>query len=299
MPGVVGVQLRNGIEADYRIKYATPEMIYADYDRFVTHARNTSVFADYELVIVLQHTAKSYYHFLRRPTIAIALLLTLLMLLMHRKLPDGAGILVLWTLGYTLALSPAYYTPRGALLPELALLPLLPLLLPLLFSAARWRTAIAVLVVLILAAQWRAGRFARAMWNENMHFAKVSRQFGAYREANDIAPQSLVVSDARVIWLPFSEQPNPWCLPYPRTEQFWTEDPAISPRQVPGAPIRTVDELRSGPADVEFVLMSKSPPRDTDSERISASVSWMIVERFGDQVLFRTTRPPSLVEAED
>jgi hypothetical protein len=293
MPGVVGIQIRNGIEADYRINYATPEQIYADYPAFVERARSVPLFDDYSAAVVLKHTAKSYYYFVRRPTVAFTLLLLGAALALGRRLQPGVVVLSLWALGYTLALSPAYYTPRGALLPELAVLPLIPLIGLLLSGARLARWVVSGVVVLLLAAEWRAGRFARAMLAETVHFAQVSRQFSAYLHANGIDPVEVVVSDSRVIWLPAGVRPNPWSLPFPRTEQYWTEDPAVDRRQVAGAPIISVDELGPTPPEqVSYVLMSKSPPRDADLERISRSLNWMIVDKFGDQILFMTTRPP-------
>jgi hypothetical protein len=284
MPSVVGVQIRNGIEADYRIKYPTPEKMYADYNAYVSEARRSSVIEEYGLKTVLKHTLDGYYHFVRRPTLAFGILLALAALSFRKRTPQGVGILLLWALGYCLALSPAYYTPRGALLPELVMLPVCVSLL-LVWTRYTW-WVLSVFVMLMLAAQWRAGRFARAMWQENMHFARVSREFDAYLEQQTYDHKDVVVSDSRVLWLPFSNgDPNPWCLPHPRTEQFWTEDPAIDRRQVPNAPIVPLASLAKSQGEYHKALMSATPPRDADLRTLESG-AWKEVARFQDQVLF-------------
>jgi len=285
MPSVASIQIRNGIEADYRVHYPIPEKIYADYPAYTTAARARSIFQDYPLATVLRHSARSYYYFLRRPSTALAVVLILACLVFGRSLPGGTLILVLWALGYALALSPAYYTPRGSLLIELSLLPLAPLLLHLLLGSRSSLVCTFILTVLLLLFQWRAGRFARAMYYETLHFARISRQFHRKLEQLGPEPDWIVVSDSRVIWLPRGKDPNPWCLPYPRTEQFWLEDPVISPRQVPEAPIVPVDKLVANATGASLILMSSSPPRDVDLRRVLSSGVWTVLGRLGDQFL--------------
>src|SRR5438477_527854 len=81
--------------------------------------RMVPVGADYGWARIAAHTLKSWLLFLRRPAVVAALLLWLAALMLGRA-PPGAAPLALWVLLYTLALSPAYYTPRAALLPVLA-----------------------------------------------------------------------------------------------------------------------------------------------------------------------------------
>jgi hypothetical protein len=230
MPSAAGLQVRVGLEADRPTHFASTEELFDNYSEFATQARQSSVLRDYSFGQLATHTLKAWGLYLRRPPVAFALLLCAAAVLL-RRLPIGGLTTVLWALGYTLALSPAYYTPRAALLPALALLPVC-LVLAARLLLRRPDFALAVASVLLLLSYWPAGRFARADMAQRRHYAQVSRRATDTLKVMELDPAGFVVPDMRIILLP--DGGNPWQRPLRTLNQTWLDDPAIDPRQLPG-----------------------------------------------------------------
>jgi hypothetical protein len=278
---VVGIQIRCGLEFDYRVNYATPEHMYVDYIALCQQARTSSVLTDYGPELMAKHTLRSAYYFLRRPPVALAILLTMIAVLWRRRLPPGVGILVTWVLLYCQALSPAYYTPRSALLPVLAALGVSLLLVRFLVPARALAIAAVVTTLALLGGFWRASRYAQLVYQERLHFAQISHEFNLIQQQQGWANEEIVATDARV--LPLSD--NPWGLPFPHTEMFWTDDPAVRKEQTPGLIHADVDRLASGENSYRAVIYKRNHPRADVIQVIPGSSHWEVLAEIDEMTV--------------
>ncbi|MEZ5339120.1 MAG: hypothetical protein R3F46_12790 [bacterium] len=228
------LQIRTGLEFELHRDYTSPESIFRDYARFATESRAMSLIEHYGLASIAKHTASGWLKFLRRPTIALALLLVIAALLSRRNIPVGIGILALWIPLYCLPISVAYYTPRAATLPALAALCIVFTLVG--TMATRKHLWISGTAVLLAAGYWVSGSYCRLVHQERMAYHRISRSTegiildGASAD-NRHAPWSLAVTnDDRIMML----TGNAWCQPYTSTSGSWVLDPAITSRQIAG-----------------------------------------------------------------
>lgn len=285
MPSAVGLQVRVGLEKDQPTYYANTAALFADYYDFAQHGRSNSIIADYGLGAVAAHTLRSWGRFLRRPTIAVTLLLGAACLVLRRRLPVGTGVLILWALGYTLTLSPAYYTPRGALLPELALIPVMLALATQLVPVSRAGRALVGLTVAVLVLYIPAGRHARAVVAKRVEYARISRLVAQRFSELGIDPRRVVVADMRITWLPDKPAANEWARPYRPMRETWMSDAAIQELQSRGMRPRRLDELLAGRA--RWVLLSPAPEFAEDVTALEASPNWELREELGGHLLYR------------
>ncbi|GEM_PF-1390659 len=270
MPSVVGIQMRCGLEFAYRVNYENPEYMYLDYIGMCEHARRSSVIADYGWPLVARHTLRSLYLYMRRPPMVLLLGLAFLTLLIRRRFPAGAGILALWAVLYCLALSPAYYTPRGALLPALAAVGLSLVLATWLAARCHIVWAGLAAAVLLLIGMSQAARYARLVFIERNHFAQLSRQFDDLMREREWSNDEVIVTDVRVIPL----RGNPWGLPFAHTEMFWTDDPAVRPEQTPGIVRLAQESVAAGPPGYRVLLFKRNHPRADEMQELLASPQW-------------------------
>jgi hypothetical protein len=278
---VVGIQIRCGLEFDYRINYATPEHMYVDYIALCQQARTSSVLTDYGPELMAKHTLRSTYYFLRRPPVALAIVLTVVAVLWRRKLPPGVGIIITWVPLYCLALSPAYYTPRSALLPVLVALAAALLLLRFLVPARALALAALITVLALLGGFWRASRYAQLIYQERLHFAQLSSDFNVIQQRQGWANEEIVATVARV--LPLSN--NPWGLPFPHTETFWTDDPAVRKKQTPGLIHADVDRLALGENRYRAVIYMRNHPRADVIHVIPESPYWEALTELDEMTI--------------
>ncbi|MCB1218656.1 hypothetical protein KDL44_14830 [bacterium] len=234
LAGTAPVQIRTGLEFELHRDYPTPESIFRDYARFATESRAMSLVDHYGLASIVKHTARGWLKFLRRPTIALALLLVFAALVVRRNVPAGIGILALWIPLYCLPISVAYYTPRAATLPALAALCIVFTLVG--TMATRKHLWICGTAVLLAGGYWVSGSYCRLVHQERMAYHRISRNTegiildGASLDGRN-APSSLAVTnDDRIMML----TGNAWCQPYTSTSGSWVLDPAITSRQIAG-----------------------------------------------------------------
>jgi len=275
IPSAVGIQMRSGLEYDFQTTYKTPEHLYADYPAFCAHARAVPVTADYTLSQLARHTADAWYHYLRRPSIVLAGLLVILLLVYRRPVPRGAVLLLLWIACYTLALSPAYYTPRAGLLPAIAATSLCFAAAAQLLAGRPGVAALGVCVLLLLGFSV-SNRYSRAEFAERRHFAQASRAVEQQLGLWGIRAGQVVTSDWRVMPL----KGNRWCAPYPHTELSWLDDPEISRAQVPGIVAYSIDDLVAGIAPVKLVILRPGHPRAEELAAVAASPRWRLAREL-------------------
>jgi hypothetical protein len=230
MSGASGLQVRTGLEMDAPIFFRDIETFHTRYGAFADFARKRSIIGDYGLTTIVRHTAKQFWRFVRRPPVMLTVLL-LGAALALRRLRPGEMLLALVIVGYSLVLALAYYTPQSALLQVIAGMALC-LALAARVMPRRSDLALAAVCVLLLAAYWPAGRFARANIAERLHFAELSQQTADLIRAENASPQENLSFDMRIIWPPGLG--NPWQKPYPHKSGSWLNDPAIRHDQLPG-----------------------------------------------------------------
>lgn len=256
---VAALQVRTGIEINTPTHYASADALFAGYPAFAAHARTTPITKDYSLGVIAKHTLLNWYKFLRRPAILLAIA-GLVLLIIRRCGISGASIIVAWSLCYTLALSVAYYTPRAALLPVLAMLAVA--------AAAAWHmfterrrhnvTWVVFLLLLVLGC-FVMSQYAMLIARERMHFATASREVEREILDKDWSRSGIVVADQRLLPL----RDNPWCEPYTTLQPSWIDDTAIRPRQRAGVRWLPPKQLAGGWPGVSIVLL---PVNDTSSE---------------------------------
>lgn len=293
MPGVVGIQMRCGLEFAYRVNYENPEYMYLDYIGMCEHARQSSVIADYGWPLVAKHTLRSWYLYLRRPPMVLMLGLALLTLLFRRRFVPGAGILALWIPLYCLALSPAYYTPRGALLPALAAAGLALVLATALIARRHlvWAGAAAALLLLIGCSL--AARYATAVFKERYHFAQLSSQFDDLMREHGWSNAEVIATDVRVIPL----RQSPWGLPFAHTEMFWTDDPAVRTEQTPGIVRLAQQDVAAGPPGYRVLLFKRNHPRVDEMQELLDSPVWTPLTEIEEMLVLVRADQPSAGDA--
>ena len=290
LASVVGIQIRSGLEQDLHLHYPTPEHYLAQYPDFCRHARTTPLTADYTRRQLIVHTLHGWYGFMRRPSVALSIALLGLTLLLRRRLPIGAMLAVAWIAGYTLSLSPAYFTQRAAALPVL-----LGVALSLALAAQLLRRGLAlagamVAGALLLAGYAMANRYSRAEFAERRYYAGASRDVERYIAEDALPRDKVVTSDWRVMPL----TANPWCLPYAHTELSWIDDPEIDSRQRPGLTPVSANALAAGQTTMELVILRPGHPREEELMVIPQSRYWRLDRDVDGLQLYRPSGVPVL-----
>jgi len=287
-PSALAIQIRTGLEYRYGLSHPTPEALWHDYQQFCARARTGSLIADYGWPRLIEHTLRDWLMFLRRPPVALALLLVALAgVATPRRLPRGVGLVALWILAYSLVLSPAYYTARSAALPALVGLGLA---LALAFTLAERllagytaRLALAVVVAVLLAGSLAASRYAQLVWRERMHYAALSRQIDGELARLSASRSSVITNDVRV--LPLTD--NPWGLPFAHTGMFWTDDPLVQFRQAPGLVHFSEAQVAAGPDGYDCLVLVRGQPSGARWEIIDASGAWEEASSTQEYVIYR------------
>lgn len=287
-PSALAIQLRTGLEYRYALHYPTPEALYHDYQRFCAEARTGSLIADYGWSRIVAHTAKDWLTFLRRPPVALALVLVVLSAtLLRRGFPRGAGLLGIWLATYCLALSPAYYTARAAALPALAGLAIV---LVLAFTLAERRLAglaarlgLGAIVVLLLAGSVLAGNYARLIRRERLHYAALSQRVAGELRELHAGWRRVITNDVRVLPL----DSDPWGLPFAHTGMFWTDDPLVEARQAPGLIHFSEGQVALAPQGYDWLLLVRGQPSAKRWDVIQASGNWEVASESKEYVVYR------------
>ena len=206
--------------------------------------------------------------YLKRPGILwggplLLLLLGLLYLFRRerRLVLDRALLLTtLWIGLYTLVLSLAYYTPRGALL---AVLLGVVLLLSFIWRAthARFpavvaaRLSLALTGVLLLLAMVKTYDYEWRLLADRVWAGRLSREAESQLGRDGLAQEPGwwgMVQAAEMRLTPL--RANPWCEPYRRDTYGWLEDPGIGAVQLPGLPYRGLEHKQIAVPPAEFTL---------------------------------------------
>jgi len=283
IPSVTAIQIRSGLEYRFGLAYPTPEHLYSDYVGFCRYARSNSVVADYGWPRLIEHTLKDWLFFLRRPPVALALVLALV-LWFRRRLPVGAALLALWIPAYCLALSPAYYTARSAALPALTALGLALVLSARVLSGRRSWVGVIAAIALIGFGSWYASSYAQSIYAERYRYASYSLEVDRVVAEQGWHWTAVVTNDIRVI--PLTN--NPWCWPYLHTELSWTDDPAIK-QPVLGLTRYREEQLADPPPDwqLEGLLLLHSHPRAAELQSILDNGPWEPCYEAEDYTVFR------------
>ena len=214
----------------------------------------------------------NWLRFATRKAILLGLAAWLLALLVRRRPPPHSHWLVLLIVGYTLAVSPTYFTPRASALPELAAVLLLTLSLAALLIARReppgepadapeeqpmpaggsrlaWPLAIAVLLLAATAYNlWREQPILAQWHGRHADLLAASRQ--ALELAGGRREQLLGTID-------FSGWPlgGRYSLPGAAYSRGWLDDPAVARIVEPAIPRYDAEQVVSGTAPVRVLLL--------------------------------------------
>lgn len=224
------LQIRVGLEEEKPTFFTSTDQLFQRYSAFADFARRRSIVRDYGMGTLAKHAASQLGRFLRRPPVALALLL-LIIGAFSRRLQRGELLLGTFIVLYSLALAVAYYTPRSALLVVLLgvalCLAVAPRVIPF-----KTDIVLAVISALLLIAYWPAGNFARANFAQRAQYAQLSRDTAAMLKDKGISPEDYISTDMRIIRLP--RLGNPWQKPFLTLDESWLDDPAIFNTQMPG-----------------------------------------------------------------
>ena len=225
------VQVATGLELEDHARYATADGLWNDYAAFAGRVRSSSLLQAATAPRFLAHTARTWVMFLRQPALMLALALAALALALRRGTPTGMPLLVLWIACYTLALSPAYYTARAAVLPAaLAVCATFALGRSLLQRQSLWPPALAALTGLLCIGYTAAGQFARQDLGERRALANASLWADTLVAGAGLSRERVASTDWRV--LPLTR--DPWAEPYLTLSGSWLDDPAVKPAQRAG-----------------------------------------------------------------
>jgi hypothetical protein len=246
------VQVATGLELEDHARYATADGLWNDYAAFAGRVRNSSLLDVATVSRLFAHTGGNWIKFLRQPAVTLALALTALALALRRRMPPGLLLLALWIACYTLALSPAYYTARAAVLPAA-------LGVCAAFAAGRsllqrqwlWPPALAGITGLLCLGYMAASQFARQDLSERRALASVSHWVDASVAAAGLTRDRVASADWRV--LPLAQ--NPWAGPYLTVSGSWLDDPAVKPAQRAGVWQVPPGELAAGAGATEGLVL--------------------------------------------
>lgn len=231
--------------------------VFTEYERFLNESDQFSI------GMAASNIRHNFPQYLSRKAVLAGLILWLLAALL-RRYPWRSLWLVLFILGYALAVSAAYFTPRCSALPELAALLLVIQVLAMFISAGfsddaatniRWRlgfAGIAVVALLIICgAGYNAWREARLVTEWRRTYADV---LAANRQALELAGgrrEHLFGAMDYTAW-PLSERFN---LPGTTYSRFWLDDPRVSHIAARYIPRYQPAEILSGDAPVSVILL--------------------------------------------
>ena len=220
-----------------------------DYASFAESHRLASLIAEAGWGRLVQHTLRNWLSYLLVRATMLGLLAFLIAGALWRNWPKGAIWLVVFALGYSLAISPSYFVYRASCAIEWCGLMLLGAALACASAKLNswpWRIGGAVLCALVLV-------------------YGVPRALGAYHQAitNRRAPLSTLVhqlaSDPHVVvgfndynWCPGAP---PWNLPAASLNRLWVDDPVLD-RLTQGYPRYTMEEVTSGQTPVRAIVIN-------------------------------------------
>jgi hypothetical protein len=287
LPTAAGLQIATGLELRYHKLYpGGVDGLWQDYPAFSQRARASAMFEGYSFQEIAASWLGSWAMFLRQPAVLLLGVLLVCAWLMHRPLPRGPALGLLWLVAYTLALSTTYYTARAAALPAMLAAVLCVCLAQHIASSAgkRWITPLALL--LLCAGHIAAGRFALIDSQQRMVFAQQSRQLAVFTLAHDASRTEIAVSDWRL--LPLDE--NAWTAPYVTLAKSWISDPLIFDQQKSAILTLAPAKLADPKPPVRFVavveprgnpqLLAVVKPRSPQRSQWSSVRNWRDLEVF-------------------
>jgi len=245
--------------------------------------------ANWPVFVARQVSFPGYQLWLPRPVYALALLFWLIALIAVRRLPPTSILLLLFIGGYTLAVSPTYFTPRASALPEVIALMLLASALSVLID---WRgkgekalrldpslAGLAVFVLLLIGTGYNA-------WRERVAVFDLQARAEAMAQANE---QALELAGGRVerIYGPmgFTGWPAsaPDNLPGATYSRLWLDDPDVAPMIDRYIPKYDEAEVVNGDAPVSVVLLWPGHNNPREQQMISdLEQSWTWREQLAE-----------------
>jgi len=287
LPGVAALQVRTGIEHDTPQHYATPEELNRDYAALATRARTTPLSVDYSWAVIVQHTLHSWTYYLRRPAVVLAAAAVLLALVLRAPLPAGVLLSLLWLLGYTLALSPAYYTSRAALLPVLVALATLLAAVCALAERRAWRYAPLIAAVVLVGGNAVASRFVRADYTRRTTAAALLPRVDALVTEHGLAPDEVIALDGEL----FPRRDNPWTKTYAAFWRGWPDDPAIRPAQVAALVDYDLADVAAGRGKLPRMILCPKPRLSTEFAVLAESEYWQRAGELNSLVILLPRAP--------
>ena len=274
------LQVRTGIEINQPTHYASADALFADYRAFADHGRTTPLLDDYSLDAIARHVGTNLMKFLRRPPVALALVLALFFIVTRRRTP-GLVIGTAWLCCYSLALSSAYYTPRGALLVTMLAIALVCTAIHHLLDDNRMKYLQGGVAVLLLIGYGMSVSYAKLVIDDRVGHSMDSIELSNWTHEIGMEDVSTIaVTDMALL----PRHGNPWCRSYAFLSQSWLSDPAICRDQVAGMLHLSLEEaLRSGSGIHYLIVQEDSPQHDA----VKQHTEWWEAYHFGgDLVVF-------------
>ncbi|MBN2083564.1 hypothetical protein JW859_15320 [bacterium] len=235
----------------YLANYDAVDLIFTDYAEFLETAPPVSS------RMVAENVARVWPQYLLRRALWLGLAFWLVAILVGRY-PPRSHWLVLFMLGYTLAVAPTYFTPRASALPELAALLLLAQSLAALLAPRRdmparsLRTAGVLFTLMLVCGSgynlWREVPVVRHWWRLNADVVAANEEALATAGGERL---HLFGPMDYTAW-PVSGRYN---LPGAAYSRFWLDDPRVAHLVDPYIPRVAADDLVPGNAPVSVILL--------------------------------------------
>jgi len=256
--------------------------IFDDYPHWLANAP-AATSAD-----VMEGVRTNWPQFLKRKAVILGILCWLAVLIAFARLPAGSPLMLLFIFGYTLVLSPTYFTPRASALPELVAILLIAASLGVLFASQTGEQkterdlpnplilAPVLFLLLLCGIGYNCWREAKVIQSWRSDHARITAMSAEVRElAGGDRLQVLGAIDAT--WTDDGE----WCLPGAVYSRLWLDDPQVAPLVKQLVPRYGDDEIVRGEAPVAAILLWEEhhgrPGRRHELElieRLESSWAW-------------------------